>query len=98
MDILGSVDPYVVLKFGEQEFKSNIKKKSYNPEWNEFFEFAINDNEQGLSLSVRASVSENLFLLHRAQIRCGRGLKFHTNRIRISCFHFLTGTECQRMI
>jgi len=35
MDLFGSVDPYCVLRLGNQERKSRIIKKIYNPEWKE---------------------------------------------------------------
>ena len=35
MDLFGSVDPYCVLSLGNQERKSRIIKKIYNPEWKE---------------------------------------------------------------
>ena len=35
MDLFGSVAPYCVLSLGNQERKSRIIKKIYNPEWKE---------------------------------------------------------------
>ncbi len=43
MDLVGSVDPYVVLRLGNTEHKSSIVKKNYNPEWQEDFVFSVSD-------------------------------------------------------
>ena len=37
-DLNGKSDPYVVIKVGGFEFKSQTIKKTLNPEWNETFE------------------------------------------------------------
>eukprot|EP00727_Mastigamoeba_balamuthi_P004474 m51a1_g14024 putative phosphatidylserine decarboxylase (543) ;mRNA; r:1115022-1117292 len=37
----GASDPFVVLKFGEQEQKTRVIKKTLDPEWNETFNFPV---------------------------------------------------------
>ena len=46
MDLVGSVDPYVVLRLGSTEHKSSIVKKNYSPDWNEDFVFSVSDEER----------------------------------------------------
>ena len=46
MDLVGSVDPYVVLRLGNTEHKSSIVKKNYSPEWHEDFVFSVSDEER----------------------------------------------------
>jgi len=52
MDLFGSVDPYCVLRLGNQERKSRIIKKIYNPEWKEDFSFNITDEKEELMVSL----------------------------------------------
>ena len=52
MDLFGSVDPYCVLRLGNQERKSRIIKKNYNPEWKEDFSFNITDEKEELMVSL----------------------------------------------
>ena len=52
MDLVGSVDPYVILRVGEEEHKSSTIKKNYNPEWKEEFVFNISDKEEELVLTL----------------------------------------------
>lgn len=52
MDLVGSVDPYVKLKVGTDERRSQIVKRNYSPEWNEDFEFCIHDDSQDLELTL----------------------------------------------
>eukprot|EP00824_Muranothrix_gubernata_P009272 TRINITY_DN21846_c0_g1_i1.p1 TRINITY_DN21846_c0_g1~~TRINITY_DN21846_c0_g1_i1.p1 ORF type:complete len:1314 (+),score=387.07 TRINITY_DN21846_c0_g1_i1:460-3942(+) len=39
----GASDPYCILTCEDQEFKTEIKEKTLNPEWNAYFSFVISD-------------------------------------------------------
>ena len=51
-DLLGSVDPYCVLRLGNEERKSSTIKKNYNPEWKEDFVFNITDEKEELVVTL----------------------------------------------
>lgn len=51
-DLLGSVDPYCVLRLGSKEHKSSTIKKNYNPEWKEDFVFNITDEKEELVVTL----------------------------------------------
>ena len=55
MDLLGSVDPDCVLRLGNQERKSRIIKKNYNPEWKEDFSFNITDEKEEVKALLAAA-------------------------------------------
>ena len=44
IDALGSVDPYVVLHLGPDEYKTNTIKKNYHSEWDETFTLIVKDD------------------------------------------------------
>ena len=46
IDALGSVDPYVVLHLGPDEYKTNTIKKNYHSEWDETFTLIVKDDTQ----------------------------------------------------
>ena len=55
MDMMGSVDPYVIFSHGSREQKSSVVKNDYNPEWNQEFVFEIqseSDEQEELILTI----------------------------------------------
>ena len=52
MDITGSSDPYAVLKFGNQQQKSNYVKNDLNPVWNEVFTFDVVTGKEKLQVTI----------------------------------------------
>ncbi|XP_022890939.1 elicitor-responsive protein 1-like isoform X1 [Olea europaea var. sylvestris] len=55
-DFLGGIDPYVLLQYRKQEFKSTVAKGT-SPVWNEKFEFRVDspltdDNQYELVLKI----------------------------------------------
>eukprot|EP00727_Mastigamoeba_balamuthi_P007746 m51a1_g3592 putative phosphatidylserine decarboxylase (566) ;mRNA; f:1165344-1167984 len=53
-DMSISSDPYVVVSFAGQEFKTRIKKRKLNPTWNETFNFLV--HEMARAYTVRFDV------------------------------------------
>ncbi|KAI5428741.1 FT-interacting protein 3 [Lathyrus oleraceus] len=51
MDLTGSLDPYVVVKVGNFKGTTTHFEKNQNPEWNQVFAFA-KDNQQATTLEV----------------------------------------------
>lgn len=52
MDITGKADPYAVLKFGNQQQKSNYIKQELNPVWNEVFTFDVVTGREVLEITL----------------------------------------------
>lgn len=52
MDITGKADPYCVLRFGNQQQKSNYVKQDLNPVWNEVFTFDVETGKEVLEIIV----------------------------------------------
>ena len=59
MDLVGSVDPYVIFTLGRHEQRSSIAKASYNPEWNEEFIFEIQNENDAQSELVLTFMDKN---------------------------------------
>jgi Ca2+-dependent lipid-binding protein len=47
MDMLGSVDPYALVAFQGNEYRTKTVKASYTPEWNEVFQWDVAAVEKG---------------------------------------------------
>lgn len=52
MDITGKSDPYCVLRFGDQQQKTNYIKQELNPVWNEVFTFDVTSGKEVLEVIV----------------------------------------------
>jgi len=52
MDITGKSDPYCVLKFAEQESRTNYIKQDLNPVWNEIFAFDVETGKEHMRIDV----------------------------------------------
>jgi Ca2+-dependent lipid-binding protein len=48
MDITGGSDPYAILKFGNQQHRSNYVKNELNPVWNEVFTYDVESGKERL--------------------------------------------------
>ncbi|XP_065009822.1 protein C2-DOMAIN ABA-RELATED 7 isoform X1 [Musa acuminata AAA Group] len=49
----GDSDAYVVVLMGDQKLKTNVKKNSLNPEWNEDLNFCVSDPTQPLKIDLQ---------------------------------------------
>ena len=53
MELIGKMDPYVVLKCGKEEFKTKVQKKAgTNPTFNQSFIFNLEGKEDALHINV----------------------------------------------
>ena len=52
MDMTGKSDPYVVMNFGNQTFRSNYVKQDLNPVWNEVYNFDVESGNEVLEVNV----------------------------------------------
>lgn len=52
MDITGKADPYCILKFGNQQQKTNYIKGELDPVWNEVFTFDVETGNEILEIMV----------------------------------------------
>jgi len=50
MDINGKSDPYVILRFANQQVKTNFIKNELNPVWNEIFTFDVDSGKEVLEV------------------------------------------------
>jgi hypothetical protein len=52
-DMIGKSDPYAILKYGKQTYKTDVVKNDLNPEWNYSAEFTIPEgNEKNIIIDV----------------------------------------------
>jgi len=54
-ELIGKMDPYVIVKYGDEEFKSQVVKNGgTNPTWDHFFEYNVKneDADQPLRFEV----------------------------------------------
>jgi Ca2+-dependent lipid-binding protein len=55
----GTSNPYVVLKYGKKEKKTQIKGNTLNPQWNEDFEFSVKQNTKAGDIQVRIHLQKS---------------------------------------
>lgn len=52
MDYTGKSDPYAVLKFGNDTFRTRYIKQDLNPVWNEVHNFDVETGKEQLKIDV----------------------------------------------
>ena len=52
MDFSGKSDPYCVIKFGNQQVKTNYVRQELNPVWNEVFALEVETGSEILRVEV----------------------------------------------
>ena len=55
-DYTGTSDPYAILRFGSQHFRSDVVRKTLNPTWDEVFVFTCTSLDECASQSLRIEV------------------------------------------
>ncbi len=58
MDVMGSVDAYVVMFLGGREMRTKTIKNNYSPVWDETFLWNVSDVEKGCDEELRAVVMD----------------------------------------
>ena len=43
MDVMGKCDPYIILSYGNQKYQSTIKYNTYDPDYDEEFNFQLDE-------------------------------------------------------
>jgi hypothetical protein len=58
MDTFGSIDPYAIVSFEGMELRTKTVKNTYEPEWNETFEWYVGDVHKGCSKDLTVTIMD----------------------------------------